>query len=206
MFNRLFRFSRLFTPMLALAIVTVIAAGPAMAQGSASDIRAQYVADIETMASKFKELAGAMDTGTYGWQPMDGVRTVSEVFMLIVAENYVVPAAWGATPPDGMTVSPAMFKELTAVTDKSEVLGYLEKSSAHMLDAVASISDQKTNDTIQMFGPGAHGAGSLVLDRRRHARAPGSGHRVRAHERGRSTLDGAPATLTTRLAASPPES
>lgn len=152
MFSRLFRFSRLFTPMLALAIVTVIAAGPAMAQGSASDIRAQYVADIEAMATKFKELAGAMDTGTYGWQPMDGVRTVSEVFMLIVAENYVVPAAWGATPPDGMTVSPAMFGELTAVTDKSEVLDYLEKSSAHMLDAVASISDQKMNETIQMFG------------------------------------------------------
>ena len=77
--------------VLALGILTTVAAGPAMAQGSASGMRAQYLSDFETMQTKFKELAGAMDADSYGWQPMDGVRTVSEVFMLIVAENYVVP-------------------------------------------------------------------------------------------------------------------
>mgnify|MGYP005654542905 CR=1 FL=1 len=88
---------------LALGIVTVATAGPAMAQGSASGMRAQYLSDFETMQTKFKELAGAMDADSYGWRPMDGVRTVSEVFMLIVAENYVVPSAWSATPPNGIT-------------------------------------------------------------------------------------------------------
>ena len=45
------------------------------------------------METKFTELAGAMDADMYDWRPMDGVRTVSEVFMLIVAENYFVPSA-----------------------------------------------------------------------------------------------------------------
>ena len=83
--------------MLAWAFITVVAAGPARAQGSASDLRAGYLADFDTMQTKFQELAGAMDADTYGWGPMEGVRTVSEVFMLIVAENYFVPSAWGAT-------------------------------------------------------------------------------------------------------------
>ena len=82
---------------------------PVMAQSPASDLRAQYIGDLEAMQSKFNALAGAMDADMYGWQPMDGVRTVSEVFMLIVAENYVVPAAWGATPP-AMAWNPAAWK------------------------------------------------------------------------------------------------
>ena len=98
--------------ILALAIVTVVAAGQAMAQGSGSDMLAQYAADCETMETKFTELAGAMDAAMYDWRPMDGVRTVSEVFMLIVAENYSVPAAWGAAPPDGITPDFALFGEL----------------------------------------------------------------------------------------------
>ena len=40
--------------ILALGIATVVAAGPAMAQGSVSDMRAQYAADFETMETKFK--------------------------------------------------------------------------------------------------------------------------------------------------------
>ena len=141
-----------FSAAVLLAIVTAVAAAPAGAQGAASALRAQYVADLETMETKFKELAGAMDVDMYGWGPMDGVRTVSEVFMLIVAENYVVPAAWGAAPPEGMTVSPAMFGSLASVTDKREVLDHLEKSSAYMIEAVADISDAQMRESIQMFG------------------------------------------------------
>ncbi len=139
--------------VLALGIVTVAAAGPAMAQGSASGMRAGYLADFETMQTKFKELADAMDADSYGWQPMEGVRTVSEVFMLIVAENYVVPSAWGATPPDGITPGFGLFTELPAnVTDKADVLAALDTSAAYLLDAVGSLSDAQMGETIQMFG------------------------------------------------------
>ena len=139
--------------VLALGILTTVTASPAMAQGSASGMRAQYLSDFETMQTKFKELAGAMDADSYGWQPMDGVRTVSEVFMLIVAENYVVPSAWGATPPDGITPGFGLFTELPAtVTDKADVLAALDTSAAYLLDAVGSLSDAQMGETIQMFG------------------------------------------------------
>jgi hypothetical protein len=150
--------------VLALGILTTVAAGPAMAQGSASGMRAQYLSDFETMQTKFKELAGAMDADSYGWQPMDGVRTVSEVFMLIVAENYVVPSAWGATPPDGITPGFGLFTELPAnVTDKADVLAALETSAAYLLNAVGSLSDAQMGETIRMFGQEGVLQESLIL-------------------------------------------
>ncbi len=136
----------------ASTLALLATATPALAQGSASDLRAQYVADLETLESKFNDLAGAMEADMYGWRPMEGVRSVSEVFMLIVAENYVVPAAWGAEPPAGMSVSPAMFGELAEITDKQEVMERLKRSFTYALDAVSKISDQQMGDTIQMFG------------------------------------------------------
>ncbi|MCH8992743.1 MAG: DinB family protein, partial [Acidobacteria bacterium] len=122
-----------------------------------------YLADFDTMQTKFKELAGAMDADTYGWRPMDGVRSVSEVFMLIAAENYFVPAAWGATPPDGITPSFALFDELAEVTDKRDVLNHLETSAAYLLEAVGSLSDEQMQETIQMFGQDGVLQASLLL-------------------------------------------
>lgn len=148
------RTTRSFVPivLMALALVTVVSAAPAEAQGSASDLRAQYVADLETLESKFNDLAGAMDADMYGWRPMEGVRSVSEVFMLIVAENYVVPAAWGAEPPEGLSVSRALFGEFAEIADKQEVVERLGASFTYALGAVSEISDQQMQETIQMFG------------------------------------------------------
>ena len=158
------RYSYASVLIVALTFVTLVAAGPAMAQGSAGGMRAGYLADFETMQMKFRELAGAMDADTYGWRPMDGVRTVSEVFMLIVAENYVVPSAWGATPPDGITPGFGLFTELPAnVTDKADVLDALEKSATYLLDAVGSLSDAQMGETIQMFGQEGVLQASLLL-------------------------------------------
>lgn len=141
-------------PITALTLVLVagVLAPKAMAQNSASDLRAQYVADLETMKSKFTELAGAMDASMYGWQPMEGVRTVSEVYMLIVAENYGIPSNWGAAAPAGVTPSPTMFRDLAKVTDKADVTKQLEDSFTYMIDAVSKLSDAKMSETIKMFG------------------------------------------------------
>ena len=139
--------------VLAFGIVTAVAVGPAMAQASAGDMRAQYLADFDIMQTKFQELAGAMDADSYGWRPMEGVRSVSEVFMLIAAENYFVPSAWGAAPPDGITPGFALFTELPAeVTDKRDVLTHLETSAAYLLEAIGNLSDARMGESFQIFG------------------------------------------------------
>ena len=118
----------------------------------AVSVMEQYLTDLENLESKFLALADAMSADQYTWRPMEGVRSVSEVFMLIVAENYVVPAAWQATPPEGMEVGPQLFGSLPNVTDKTEVLDQLRKSFAYYKGVVGDLSDEKLHSTIQFFG------------------------------------------------------
>lgn len=147
-----------------LAAMLVLVATPAVAQheedrghehGDAEHtpaVAAQFVSDLETLESKFLDLAGAMSAEQYLWRPMEGVRSVSEVFMLMVAENYLIPMSWDAEPPEGMEIDRGMFRTLSEVTDKPEVQEYLERSFAYYKDVVAGLSAEKLHETIELFG------------------------------------------------------
>src|SRR5262249_9426402 len=87
-------------------IVMLILAAPKVARGqaaaakeSAAAVKAAFLADIEAMRTKFVGLAEAFPADKYSWRPMDGVRSVSEVLMLIASEGYgFAPTAMGAKP------------------------------------------------------------------------------------------------------------
>lgn len=139
------------TMALLLGVPTV----PTFAQDRSDEFnpRDQFMRDLETMESKFLDLAGAMDADMYSWSPMEDVRTVSEVYMLIAAETYVMPSAWGAEPPEGMTeVGFAMFDELAKTVDKAEVLDHLRKSFAYCKQTIQAIADADMNMKISFFG------------------------------------------------------
>ncbi len=140
---------------IAMTLLIGMPALPAFAQqsGDQSVIRQAFMQDLETMESKFVELADAMDADMYGWRPMDSVRTVSEVYMLIAAENYVMPSAWGADPPNGMKeVGFGMFGELAKTVDKAEVLDHLRRSFAYCRETIEAISDAEMDKKIRFFG------------------------------------------------------
>jgi DinB superfamily len=137
--------------MLTLGGASAYAQGHGDMDGGAA-IRAMYSADIETMESKFKELAGAMGADKYTWQPMDSVRTVSEVFMLIASENYMIPSTWGAAPPAGVTVDRTMWDTMAAVTDKAKVQDHLAKSYTYFKNAVGSLTDEQLHSQVNFFG------------------------------------------------------
>lgn len=113
---------------------------------------AYYGRDVETVSEKFIELAEAMPADKYSWRPMEGVRTVSEVFMLIVAENYAVPEAWGVNRPEGLPEGNAIWSAMSAVTDKAEVLEHLRKSSEFFHHAVSGLDGETLHRNIQFFG------------------------------------------------------
>ena len=139
----------------AMALLLGVPTVPTFAQDRSEEfsLREQFMQDLETMESKFLELADAMDADMYGWRPMDSVRTVSEVYMLIAAEAYVMPSTWGAEPPGGMTeVSFAMFGELAKTVDKTEVLDHLRKSFAYCKQTLEDIADGDMDRKIRFFG------------------------------------------------------
>jgi hypothetical protein len=127
--------------------LTVLLAPPLHAQAVA-----RYADDLEAMESKFTELAEAMGSGLYTWRPMEGVRSVSEQYMLAAAEGYAIPRSWGAEPPEGVDLSGNVFERMSAVTDKAEVVRHLKQAFAYYRRVVGNLSDEQLHSTIQFFG------------------------------------------------------
>lgn len=142
------------THLLLASMSFVIPAGPLLAQHTEHRAQEQtyYSTDIETMEGKFIELAEAFPADKYSWRPMEGTRTVSQVFMLIVAENYAIPSMWGAGPAEGVPAGNEVFQTMPQVTDKAEVMDHLRKSFTYYRSAVDNLDAESLHRTVQFFG------------------------------------------------------
>lgn len=126
---------------------------------SAAAMKAAFLVDLERMRNKFIGLAEAFPQDKYTWRPMDGVRSVSEVLMLIASEGYgFAPTAFGgqsalrraesselnAVDNEAQAVDHLNFREDSrqygsAVIDKEEVIDHLTKGFAHALEEIEAI-------------------------------------------------------------------
>jgi hypothetical protein len=127
-----------------LFVAGVLAAAPASAQAgpdgmtkeSAAVVKAAFLADLEVMRGKFIGLAEAFPPDKYTWRPMDGVRSVAEVLMLIASEGYgFAPTALGGKA----ALSREEMAPLSKITDKQQVVGHLTKAFAHAKQALEAI-------------------------------------------------------------------
>jgi hypothetical protein len=118
------------------ALVCFLAAAvPARAQDAftkeaAASIKASFLADLDTVHSKFAQLAEAFPQDKYTWRPMEGVRSVSEVLMLAAMEGYsFIPNSFGGKPANlGAREEVAKLRTLS---DKAQVIDHLNKGFAH---------------------------------------------------------------------------
>jgi len=154
--STLSRASRRATRVLLCASLAVVAlphaalAGQdAAAKESAAAVKAAFLADIEAMRVKFVGLAEAFPPDKYTWRPMDGVRSVSEVLMLIASEGYgFAPTALGGKPAMSREEAGALNK----VTDKAQVIGHLNKSFAYAKQAIEPIDPATLVGKRTVFG------------------------------------------------------
>lgn len=95
---------------------------------AAAAVKAAFIADLDAMKVKFVGLAQAFPPDKYTWRPMEGVRSVSEVLMLIATEGYgFAPTALGGAaglPREEMG-------KLNAISDKTQVIDHLNKGFAY---------------------------------------------------------------------------
>jgi hypothetical protein len=121
----------------------------AISKESAAVIKASFLADIEVMRGKFLGLAQAFPPDKYSWRPMDGVRSVSEVLMLIASEGYgFAPTALGGKA--GLTREE--MAPLSKVTDKAQVIDHLTKGFAHAKQAIEAIDPATLTGKRQVMG------------------------------------------------------
>src|ERR1700745_3812736 len=94
----------------------------ARAQSQPAGLQAAFAKDAGTLSDKFTGLARVM-SGKYDWKPAQGVRSVADVFNLIVKENGLLAGVLSGTP--NMEAPPA------PITDPEKMQEALKASYAH---------------------------------------------------------------------------
>ena len=136
-------------------------AGPAL---STSTLQSEMLADLGELRDKYLSLADAMPESAYGWRPEEGVRSVSEVYMHIVAANIgIVTSVLQVAPP--VMADPAWydFANAESITDKMTIGEALAASFDYVAEVVQNSSDTRLQEAVDLFGREASVRGGLLL-------------------------------------------
>ncbi len=113
------------------------------AQAQPAGIQAAFGKDAGKLSDKFTGLARVM-TGKYDWKPGQGVRSVGDVFNLIVEENgLLADALTGKTNPGA---------EPAPITDPVKMQDALKTSYANLQKAITELSDHDLQTPVKLFG------------------------------------------------------
>lgn len=122
--------------------------------GSGSDVVANLQRSVEIAHEKFTALAEAMPEEEWDWRPMEGVRSVGDVFIHVAADNWFGPALMGIESPpeigvttEDATVSGYQQRDLT----KDEILVEMEASFQHLLAAMA-VTAPRAGEEVSLRG------------------------------------------------------
>lgn len=125
------------------------------AHGAAHDhaaipgLQGELVRDIDALERKYVALAEAIPQERYGWRPMEGVRSVAEVFGHLAAANYAIPRALGVEPPADVASGLGDFE---AMTEKSAIVEALRDSFEHARHAIHRMPDDGMDRSTRLFG------------------------------------------------------
>lgn len=144
---------------LAIAIAALLAAATPLAaqevpnREAAIEMRKQFMADLDTLQSKFLALAEAFPAEKYSWRPAQGIRSVGEVFMHVASEFYVyAPLAYGAAASPVIPRTREGFQKFEAMSSKPEVLKNLKEGFAYSKQALNAIDPAQLVGTKKIFG------------------------------------------------------
>ena len=110
--------------------------------------------DAGTLSDKFTGLARTM-SGKYDWKPAQGVRSVAEVFNLIVKENGLLAGVLSGTSSTGASPEP--------ITDPEKLEEGLKASYLTLQEAIVQLSDDDLQAPVKLFGRDMTKYGALML-------------------------------------------
>jgi uncharacterized damage-inducible protein DinB len=136
----------------ALAIALMATLAPAHAQPAG--MQAAFAKDAGTLSEKFTGLARVM-SGKYDWRPGQGVRSVGDVFNLIVKENGLLASVLSGTPNTEAKPAP--------ITDPEKLQEALKASYANLQKAITALSDSDLQTPVKLFGHDLTKQGAVML-------------------------------------------
>src|SRR5271170_3054089 len=135
------------------AYVLAVALMMPLAQAQPTKIQAASGDDAGTLSEKFTGLARVM-SGKYDWKPGQGVRSVGDVFNLIVRENGVLAGVLSGTPNTGARPAP--------ITDPEKLQDALKASYVDLQKAITGLSDNDLQAPVKLFGRDMTKLGALI--------------------------------------------
>ena len=121
-----------------------MAAGLSLAPLGAQTTQAALSKEAGTLSDKFAGLARVM-AGKYNWKPGEGVRSVGDVFNLILTENsLLVGTLTGAGGQGGGRGA--------QVTEPQKMQEALKASYANVQKAIEGLSDADLKASVKLFG------------------------------------------------------
>jgi uncharacterized damage-inducible protein DinB len=114
-----------------------------LAQAQAAGLQSAFADDAGTLSDKFAGLARVM-AGKYDWKPGVGVRSVADVFNLIVFENGLLAGVLSGSPTAAARPAP--------ITDPEKLQEALKASYANLQKVMTGLSDNDLRTTVKLFG------------------------------------------------------
>jgi uncharacterized damage-inducible protein DinB len=116
-------------------------------------MQASLAKDAGTLSDKFVGLARVM-AGKYDWKPGQGVRSVADVFNLIVTENGMLTGVLSGAAGGGR---PA------AITDPAQMQEALRTSYANLQKAITGLSEKDLAEPVKLFGMDMTKQGAIMF-------------------------------------------
>ena len=125
------------------ALAAALMVPASLAQAQPVGLQAAFGKDAEKLSDKFTGLARVM-AGKYDWKPAAGVRSVGDVFNLIVKENGLLASVLSGTPNTAAQPAP--------ITDPEKMQEALKASYLNLQKAIAGLSDSDLQAPVKLFG------------------------------------------------------
>ena len=137
---------RLFAALLLASLLVPMAA---RAQDTPAGIRGELIASMMDAGGKIQELATAIPDAKYTWKPSKDVRSVGQVFLHVVQENYMMPSFIGVKSTMSMD---ELMKLDTQTMEPAKVRQMLKESYAWAQKAVTDTPDSELETQTDFFG------------------------------------------------------
>ena len=125
------------------ALALAVALMMPLAQAQPTKFQSAFGEDAGTLSKKFTGLARVM-AGKYEWKPGQGVRSVGDVFNLIVEENGLLANALTGKTNTGAEPAP--------ITDPGKMQDALKASYANLQKAITGLSNNDLTTHVKLFG------------------------------------------------------
>jgi uncharacterized damage-inducible protein DinB len=110
-----------------------------------SGARLEFLDEVSYYEQRFERLADAIPAEKYSWRPVEGVRTIGEVYAHVALANYNFAKMLGTPYPTGLDPKAV----LASSNDKMKVLQELKDSFAHFRNAILVIKDSDLDKSIK---------------------------------------------------------